>query len=279
MTFVLALLPLLAAALVGALPERSRNLAAGVAGATALACCAILALMAPAVFAGEVLRASVPWFDGVNFGFRVDGLAFMFAGIVCAIGALVVLYARYYLSPDDPPTRFFAYLLAFMGAMLGVVLADNLILLVVFWELTSITSFLLIGFWRHRADARQGARMALAVTGAGGLCLLGGVLLLGHIAGGYELDRSAGRRSDDPRTSLVPAGAGAGAARRVHQIGAVPVPLLAAARDGGADAGVGVPALGDDGEGGGVPAGAAVSGPRAAASHGSGSCRRWGSRR
>jgi multicomponent K+:H+ antiporter subunit A len=188
-TFVLALLPFLAAALVGALPERSRNLAAGVAGATALAGCAILAMMAPAVFGGEVLRASVPWFEGVSFGFRVDGLAFMFAGIVCTIGALVVLYARYYLSPEDPPARFFAYLLAFMGAMLGVVLADNLILLVVFWELTSITSFLLIGFWRHRADARQGARMALAVTGAGGLCLLGGVLLLGHIAGGYELDR------------------------------------------------------------------------------------------
>jgi multicomponent K+:H+ antiporter subunit A len=188
-TFVLALLPFLAAALVGALPERSRNLAAGVAGATALAGCAILAMMAPAVFGGEVLRASVPWFEGVNFGFRVDGLAFMFAGIVCTIGALVVLYARYYLSPEDPPARFFAYLLVFMGAMLGVVLADNLILLVVFWELTSITSFLLIGFWRHRADARQGARMALAVTGAGGLCLLGGVLLLGHIAGGYELDR------------------------------------------------------------------------------------------
>ena len=78
-------------------------------------------------------------------------------GIVCAIGALVVLYARYYLAPEDPPARFFAYLLAFMGAMLGVVLADNLILLVVFWELTSLSSFLLIGYWRHRADARQGA--------------------------------------------------------------------------------------------------------------------------
>jgi multicomponent K+:H+ antiporter subunit A len=188
-TFVLALLPFFAAALVGALPERSRNLAAGIAGATALAGCAMLASMAPAVFAGEVLRASVPWFAGVGFGFRVDGLAFMFAGIVCAIGAMVVLYARYYLAPEDPPARFFAYLLAFMGAMLGVVLADNLILLVVFWELTSLASFLLIGYWRHRADARQGARMALAVTGAGGLCLLGGVLLLGHIAGGYELDR------------------------------------------------------------------------------------------
>ena len=152
-----------------------------------------------------------------------------------------------------------------MGAMLGVVLADNLLLLVVFWELTSLASFLLIGFWQHRADARQGARMALAVTGAGGLCLLGGVLLLGHIAGSFELDAvlAAGRR--DPRASrctlpalvLVLLGA-------FTKIGAVPVPLLAAARDGGADAGVGLPALGDDGEGGRVPAGAAVPGAGAA---------------
>ena len=108
MTFVLALLPFFAAALVGALPERSRNLAAGIAGATSLAGCAIVASVAPAVFAGEVVRASVPWFAGVSFGFRIDGLALMFAGIVCAIGALVVLYARYYLAPEDPPARFFA---------------------------------------------------------------------------------------------------------------------------------------------------------------------------
>ncbi len=84
--------------------------------------------------------------------------------------------------------RFHAFLLAFMGAMLGLVLADNLILMVVFWELTSLASFLLIGFWRHEAAARQGARMALAITGAGGLALLAGALLLGHIAGGYGLD-------------------------------------------------------------------------------------------
>jgi len=75
-----------------------------------------------------------------------------------------------------------------MGAMLGVVLADNLILLVVFWELTSVSSFLLIGFWRHREDARQGARMALAVTGLGGLALLAGVLLIGKVVGSYDLD-------------------------------------------------------------------------------------------
>src|SRR5258706_746940 len=178
----LVLLPFVAAVACAMLPDTARNATAWLAGLTALAGCALLGLAAPDVFAGEILRVSVPWFANVNFGFRMDGLAWTFALVVCGIGALVVLYARYYLSADDPPARFFAYLLAFMGAMLGIVLADNLILLVVFWELTSVSSFLLIGFWTHRSDARQGARMALTVTGMGGLCLLGGVIVLGQIA-------------------------------------------------------------------------------------------------
>ncbi|WP_306802318.1 proton-conducting transporter transmembrane domain-containing protein, partial [Escherichia coli] len=93
------------------------------------------------------------------------------------IGTLVVLYARYYMSPADPVPRFFSFFLAFMGAMAGVVLSGNIIQLVFFWELTSLFSFLLIGYWHHREDARRGARMALTVTGAGGLCLLAGMLV------------------------------------------------------------------------------------------------------
>ncbi|MCF9009094.1 monovalent cation/H+ antiporter subunit A, partial [Pseudomonas carnis] len=96
---------------------------------------------------------------------------------------------RYYMSPDDPVPRFFAFFLAFMGAMLGLVISGNLIQIVFFWELTSLFSFLLIGYWHHRADARRGAYMALMVTGAGGLCLLAGVMLLGHIVGSYDLDQ------------------------------------------------------------------------------------------
>jgi multicomponent K+:H+ antiporter subunit A len=186
--YCLVLLPYAAAIACAFLPDTARNATAWLAGLTAVAACALLGAAAPAVFGGEILRASVPWFADVNFGFRMDGLAWAFALVICGIGALVVLYARYYLSPEDPPARFFALLLAFMGAMLGIVLADNLILLVVFWELTSVTSFLLIGFWTHRADARAGARMALTVTGMGGLCLLGGVILLGRIVGSYSLD-------------------------------------------------------------------------------------------
>jgi multicomponent K+:H+ antiporter subunit A len=185
---LLALAPWLGAALAAC--ARGRRSAAWIAGITALAVCAGVLLAAPAVFGGEVLRVSLPWVPtlGLNLGLRLDGLAWLFALMVGGIGALVVLYAAWYLDPADPAPRFFAYLLLFMASMLGVVLADNLLLLVVFWELTSLSSFLLIGYWHHRDDAREGARMALAVTGAGGLCLLAGVLLIGHIVGSVELD-------------------------------------------------------------------------------------------
>ncbi|HSG57271.1 MAG TPA: proton-conducting transporter membrane subunit, partial [Paracoccaceae bacterium] len=108
--------------------------------------------------------------------------------MVLGIGLVIVLYARYYLAEGEPIARFYGLLLTFMGAMQGVVLADNLILLVVFWELTGLSSFLLIGFWSQRADARQGARMALAITGGGGLALLAGVVLIGSAVGSYDLD-------------------------------------------------------------------------------------------
>ena len=143
------------------------------------------------VAAGRVVRFAVPWLPagGVDFALRMDGYAWMFSVIVTGIGFLVALYARYYMSPQDPVPRFYSFLLAFMGSMLGVVLAGNLILLVFFWELTSLVSFLLIGYWHHNPAARDGARMALIVTSAGGLCLLAGVLILGHIVGSYDLDR------------------------------------------------------------------------------------------
>ena len=139
---------------------------------------------------GQVLREELAWLpaQGLYFVLRVDGLAWVFSMLVLAIGLLVVLYARYYMSPADPVPRFFAFLLAFMGSMLGVVLSGNLVQLVVFWELTSLTSFLLIGYWHHRADARRGARMAFTVTATGGLCLMAGVLVLGNIVGSYDLD-------------------------------------------------------------------------------------------
>jgi multicomponent K+:H+ antiporter subunit A len=191
----LAALPFVGALLLSLMRNDQPRRVAWVAGLTTLLGCGFLAVLAPHVFAGEVLRWSVEWLPALDLrlGFRMDGLAFLFALLVLGIGALVVLYGAYYLDPKDPPARFFSFLLLFMGAMLGVVLADNLILLVVFWELTSLSSFLLIGYWHADADkgkeARQGARMALTITGAGGLCLLAGALLIGHMVGSFELDQ------------------------------------------------------------------------------------------
>ncbi|BCD87149.1 monovalent cation/H+ antiporter subunit A [Pseudomonas solani] len=180
--FLGALLPLLAERL-------GRNQASLAAAFAPLAGLILLLMQAPAVLGGETLKLMLPWLPGLglNFSLRLDGLGFLFALLILGIGLLVILYARYYLSEREPIGRFFAFLQLFMGAMLGVVLSENLLLMLVFWEATSLSSFLLIGFWGHRSDARKGARMALTVTGAGGLALLAGILLLGHVAGSFEL--------------------------------------------------------------------------------------------
>jgi multicomponent K+:H+ antiporter subunit A len=170
--------------------ERYGRLACSLATAVApLLGLGILLWLAPRLFAGELLVVSQPWLGqlGFNLSLRLDGLAFLFALLILGIGLLVILYARYYLSEREAIGRFFACLLLFMGAMLGVVLSENLLLMLAFWELTSLSSFLLIGFWGKRSDARKGARMALAVTGGGGLALLAGILLIGHIVGSFEL--------------------------------------------------------------------------------------------
>jgi multicomponent K+:H+ antiporter subunit A len=191
----LASLPFLAALTLALTPNARARLAAWTAGLTALCGLALLLALAPSVFAGNVLHWSVEWLPalGLKLGFRLDGLAWMFALLILGIGALVVLYAAYYLGGHEPRARFYGFFMLFMGAMLGVVMADNLILLVVFWELTSLSSFLLIGFWHadpsKGKDAREGARMALTITGGGGLCLLAGVLVLGHIVGSTDLDQ------------------------------------------------------------------------------------------
>ncbi|GAA0868609.1 monovalent cation/H+ antiporter subunit A [Brevundimonas basaltis] len=189
MLFLLALLPLIGALAPALAIRRGRNAAALAAGAVTLAALVVLAGMAPGVMDGETVRAGVPWIPalGLNANLFLDPLGLMFAGMILGIGLLIIIYARFYLAAADPMGRFFTYLLLFQGAMLGIVLSDNVLLLLIFWELTSLSSFLLIGFWRHSAEARQGARMALFVTGGGGLALIGGLMILGHIAGSYDL--------------------------------------------------------------------------------------------
>ncbi|MGC5700991.1 monovalent cation/H+ antiporter subunit A [Pseudomonas sp. NFXW11] len=188
---VLLLLPFIGSCIAAVLPHNARNSESLLAGLLALVGTVQVALLYPQIADGGVIREEYAWLPslGLNFVLRLDGFAWLFSLLVLGIGTLVSLYARYYMSAQDPVPRFFAFFLAFMGAMLGLVISGNLIQIVFFWELTSLFSFLLIGYWHHRADARRGAYMALMVTGAGGLCLLAGVMLLGHVVGSYDLDQ------------------------------------------------------------------------------------------
>lgn len=186
---LLVLLPFLGAMLLGCVVGASRQTVAWFAGGVVLFALGMLASGISIPMSGNILVQRIDWLPahGIGFDFRLDGLGMLFALMILGIGLLVVLYAYYYLDARDSLLRLYAYLLLFMGAMLGLVLSENLLLLLVFWELTSLSSFLLIGYWREETDARNGARMALAVTGAGGLALLGGFILLADMAGSYDL--------------------------------------------------------------------------------------------
>ena len=197
----------------GNAPAR-RRLTAGVAAAVTAAALALLLAQAPQVMAGGTLLAHTDWLPaiGLNIGWRLDGLALMFALMITGVGLLIILYAAYYLGPADPAGKFYSLLMLFMAAMLGIVLSDNLLLLVVFWELTSVSSFLLVGYWaadpQGGGAARAGARMALAVTGGGGLALLAGVVVLGHIAGSFELSELLTRGDGVRAHALYPVALG-----------------------------------------------------------------------
>ncbi len=187
--FLVVALPFLGALLPGLMNNAGRQACAGVTFTVTLAAFIGLLTNLPAVLAGEVVTTGVDWLPslGMNVNLMLDGLGFFFAMLILGIGLLIITYARFYLSRDDNMGEFFTYLLLFQGAMVGIVLSDNILLLLIFWELTSLSSFLLIGYWKHLPEGRQGARMALAVTGMGGLALIGGMLILGNIAGSYDL--------------------------------------------------------------------------------------------
>ncbi|AWI79799.1 monovalent cation/H+ antiporter subunit A [Parazoarcus communis] len=186
---LIVLLPFIGALLPALMIRAGRNACATGTFVTTLLAFVGLMSHAPALFRGEVIHAGWEWLPGLglNVNFFLDGLGFFFAGLILGIGMLIIVYARYYLSKDDPMGSFYTYLLLFQGAMVGIVLSDNILLLLIFWELTSLSSFLLIGYWKHLPEGRQGARMALTVTGGGGLAMIAGMLILGDIAGSYDL--------------------------------------------------------------------------------------------
>lgn len=189
MTFLMLFLPfvtaLCAPLAVGRLGHRAAWL---LALAPALAFLHFLGFL-PEIAAGEVVTGGYVWVPSFNLSFSwfIDGLSLTFALLITGIGTLIVLYAGGYMKGHPQQGRFLAFLLLFMGAMLGVVVSDSLMMLFVYWELTSITSFLLIGFDHKREAARRAALQALVVTGGGGLALLAGLIFIWNISGTTQL--------------------------------------------------------------------------------------------
>lgn len=177
-------------ALVAPMLQRAAGRWAGYLIATVVAILAVyFAAQVPAVAQGQTLRQAIAWVPelGVSLSFSLDGLSLLFALLVTGVGLFIVLYASSYLQDDALLGRFYAYLMGFMASMLGLVLADNILTLFIFWELTSVTSYLLIGFDHKDAKARKAALQALVVTGSGGLALLAGLVLLQLASGTGEL--------------------------------------------------------------------------------------------
>lgn len=189
MTFLVLFLPfvmaLCAPVAVGRLGHRAAWL---LAIAPALAFAHFLSFL-PEIAAGEVVTGGYVWVPSFNLSFSwfIDGLSLTFALLITGIGTLIVLYAGGYMKGHPQQGRFLAFLLLFMGAMLGVVVSDSLMMLFVYWELTSITSFLLIGFDHKREASRRAALQALVVTGGGGLALLAGLIFIWNISGTTQL--------------------------------------------------------------------------------------------
>lgn len=138
---------------------------------------------------------SIPWVPSydVSFSLRMDGLSMLFVSMIAGIGFLIQIYALSYMKKSTDRVKFHLYLTLFMMAMLGMVLADDIILLFVFWELTTVTSYLLIGFKHESEDSRKKALQAMLLTAAGGLCLLAGLIILGNIAGTYQISEMIAR--------------------------------------------------------------------------------------
>lgn len=182
-------LPLIGAALAPVLVARLGHRAAWLLALSLAAPFVLCLAQIPEIAAGTVIRGGFSWVPslGADFTWRLDGLSEAFALLIAGIGVLIVLYSGFYLKGHPQQGRFFSFILMFSASMLGLVMADNLLMLFIYWELTSITSFLLIGFDHERKAARRAAFQALLVTGGGGLCLLAGLMLTGTLAGIVDL--------------------------------------------------------------------------------------------
>ena len=189
---IIILLPLvLGTTLVSWLKQFSRGVTALGAIGVSLSSLILLLTQAKAVFNGETIIQTWSWLPqlGIDLSFRLDALGLLFSLLITGIGTLIFIYAYHYLSPQNSLSKLYVLLMLFMAAMLGISLSNNLILLLTFWELTSISSFLLVGYWSNYEAAQRGSRMALTITGMGGLAMLGGFVLLAQITGTYQIDQ------------------------------------------------------------------------------------------
>ena len=224
----------------------------------------------PAVARGEIPELVIPWVPalGVELAFRLDGLALAFALLISGIGAMVFLYAASYFRTDRRLGSLLLTLVAFAISMLGLVTADDAITLFVFWEGTTVTSWLLVGFDHERASARAAALQALLVTGLGGLALLAGLLVMGNLAGTYRLSAMNAAGDLFRASPAYPAIFWLVALAAFSKSAQWPFQFWLPERHGRADAGLGLPALGDHGEGRRLPPRPPLARPSAAPSSG-----------
>jgi multicomponent Na+:H+ antiporter subunit A len=191
---LVAIAPFLAAILAPLIHQLAGRFSAWILAIVPAGAFIVLLGLVERVVAGEAVATSIGWVPslGLTLAFYIDGLSLIFALTISGIGTLIVLYAGSYLAGHKHQGRFLGFMLAFMGAMLGLVLSDNMLALFMFWELTSVTSFLLIGFDHARHAARRAAIQALVITNIGGMCLLVGVIVAQHISGTWLLSELRG---------------------------------------------------------------------------------------
>jgi multicomponent Na+:H+ antiporter subunit A len=202
---LVAIAPFIAALLAPLIQRAARPFAGWILALVPAGLFLLLLTFLEPVVAGGVVSARIRWvpaFD-LDLSFLVDGLSLTFALTISGIGTLIVLYSGAYLKGHPHLGRFFAFLLAFMGAMLGLVLADNMLALFMFWELTSVTSFLLIGFDHTRQASRRGAIQALVITNIGGMGLLIGAILVHQLTGTWEMSALGDEVRDSATYGLV----------------------------------------------------------------------------
>ncbi|WP_291368865.1 MULTISPECIES: monovalent cation/H+ antiporter subunit A [unclassified Acinetobacter] len=188
---IIILLPLVLGTTLVSWLKFSRGVTALAAIGVSLSSLTLLLMQAKEVFNGGTIIQTWTWLPqlGIDLSFRLDALGLLFCLLISGIGTLIYIYAYYYLNPRNSLSKLYLLLMLFMASMLGISLSNNLILLLIFWELTSISSFLLVGYWSNYEAAQRGSRMALTITGMGGLAMLGGFILLGQMTGTYQIDQ------------------------------------------------------------------------------------------